>query len=107
MSEPDTPERKYPRKQLEKGIAVAWQGSGGRRVGRAKTLGLGGLYIETNEPSAEGSYLQVLLDTPEGEVRARAVVRKADDGKGMGIQFVGMDQGARSHLYSLLKKLLG
>ena len=98
-------ERKYPRKQLEKGIVVAWQGSGGRHVDRAKTLGMGGLYIETKEPPAAGSYIQVLLDSQEGEVRARAVVRTADAGKGMGIEFVGMDQGARAHLHSLIKKL--
>ncbi|HKW89440.1 MAG TPA: PilZ domain-containing protein [Candidatus Acidoferrales bacterium] len=106
MNDNKSVERKYPRKQLEKGIVVAWQGVGGRHVGRAKTLGMGGLYIETAEPPAPGSYMQVLLDTPEGEVRARAVVRKADIGQGMGIEFVGMDQAARAHLHSLLKRLL-
>lgn len=84
---------------------MAWQGAGGRHVGRAKTLGMGGLYIETGEAPAAGSYIQVLLDTPEGEVRARAVVRAVDTGKGIGIEFVGMDQAARAHLHSLLKKL--
>jgi PilZ domain-containing protein len=106
MSDKNTTERKYPRKQLQKGIAVAWQGSGGRHAGRAKTLGMGGLYIETAEPPAAGSYIQVLLDTQEGEVRARAVVRTADAGRGMGVEFVGMDQAARAHLHSLIKKLL-
>ena len=107
MSENKSTERKYPRKQLEKGIVVAWQSSGGRHLDRAKTLGLGGLYIETKEPPAPGSYIQVLLDTQDGEVRARAVVRTADAGKGMGIEFVGMDQAARAHLHSLIKKLTG
>lgn len=106
MDEKNSKARKYPRKQLEKGIIVAWQNSGGRYVGRAKTLGMGGLFIEANEPPAVGSYLQVLLDTTEGEVRARAVVRAAVAGKGMGIEFVGMDPAARAHLHSLIKKLL-
>lgn len=106
MTEDKSALRKYPRKQLQKGIFVAWQGAGGRHVGRAKTLGMGGLYIETGEPFAAGSYIQVLLDTPEGEVRARAVVRAVDTGKGIGVEFVGMDQAARAHLHSLLKRLL-
>jgi hypothetical protein len=106
MSDKDAAERRYPRKQLQKGIVVAWHGSGGRHVNRAKTLGLGGLYIETNDPPAAGTYVQLLIDTKEGEVRARAVIRNAEPGRGMGVEFVGMDQAARAHLHALIKQLL-
>lgn len=102
----DAAPRRYPRKQLKKGILVAWQGAGARRTDRAKTLGMGGLYIETSEPPAAGTYIQLLVDTPEGEVRARAVVRNAEPGHGMGVEFVGMDQAARAHLHGLIKRLL-
>jgi len=40
MSEKEAPPRRYPRKQLKKGILVAWQGAGGRHTDRAKTLGM-------------------------------------------------------------------
>ena len=106
MTEKKPPPRRYPRKQLQKGMLVAWQGAGARRTDRAKTLGMGGLYIETADPPAAGTFIQLLVDTPEGEVRARAVIRNADPGRGMGVEFVGMDQAARTHLHSLLKRLL-
>lgn len=106
MAEKEPPPRRYPRKQLQKGMLVAWQGAGARRTDRAKTLGMGGLYIETADPPAAGAFIQLLIDTPEGEVRARAVIRNADPGRGMGVEFVGMDQAARTHLHSLLKRLL-
>lgn len=106
MAEKEPPPRRYPRKQLQKGMLVAWQGAGARRTDRAKTLGMGGLYIETADPPAAGTFIQLLVDTPEGEVRARAVIRNADPGRGMGVEFVGMDQAARTHLHSLLKRLL-
>jgi len=106
MPEKEAPPRRYPRKQLQKGILVAWQVAGGRHTDHAKTLGMGGLYIETSEPPAAGTYIQLLVDTPEGEVRARAVVRNADPGRGMGVEFVGMDQAARAHLHGLIKRLL-
>jgi hypothetical protein len=106
MSEKGAAPRRYPRKQLQKGILLAWQAAARRRTDRAKTLGMGGLYIETSDPPAAGTYIQVLIDTKEGEVRARAVVRDADPGRGMGVEFVGMDQAARAHLHSLIKQLL-
>jgi hypothetical protein len=106
MSDTDAKPRRYPRKQLQKGIVLAWQGSGARHVDRAKTLGLGGFYIETSEPAAAGTYIQVLIDTKDGEVRARAVVRTVDAGRGMGIEFVGMNPMARAQLHKLIQQLL-
>ncbi|HEV2490200.1 MAG TPA: PilZ domain-containing protein [Candidatus Acidoferrales bacterium] len=106
MSEKGTAPRRYPRRQLQKGILVAWQAAGGRHTDRAKTLGMGGLYIETSDPPAAGTYIQVLIDTKEGEVRARAAVRGSEPGRGMGVEFVGMDQAARAHLHALIKQLL-
>ncbi|MHB8410888.1 MAG: PilZ domain-containing protein [Candidatus Acidiferrales bacterium] len=91
-------------KTIEEGIPVAWQGAGARRTDRAKTLGMGGLYIETPDPPTAGTYVQLLVDTPEGEVRARAVIRNSDPGCGMGVEFVGMDQAARTQHHSLLKR---
>ncbi|MHB8541293.1 MAG: hypothetical protein ACYDCD_10185 [Candidatus Acidiferrales bacterium] len=77
---------------MQKGILVAWQGPGARHTDRAKTLGMRGLYIETADPPAAGAYIQLLVDTPEGEVSARAVVRNSDPDRGMGVGFVAMDR---------------
>ncbi|MFZ0211281.1 MAG: PilZ domain-containing protein [Candidatus Acidiferrales bacterium] len=98
--------RRHPRAKFKNTFLVAWQGGGRRDANRARNLGLGGIYISTTDPADVGTGLQLLFDTPEGEVRARAVVRSMHLGRGMGVEFIGMDSIARRRLYQLLKRLL-
>jgi len=99
--------RRYPRVQLPKGMLIAWQSSGERIVSRVATLGLGGLFILTPAPPAVGETVKLFFEVPDGEVRARAVVRDAQPGKGMGVEFTAMGYEDRGRLYRLLKRLLG
>ena len=55
-------------------------------------LGLGGLYIRVSEPPPPGTSIQLLLDVPTGEVRARAIVQRSKPKEGMGVKFVAMRQ---------------
>lgn len=98
--------RRYPRVGLPKGILVAWQSGAERIVSRVDTLGLGGLFISTPEPPAVGEIVKLFFEVPGGEVRARAVVRDAQPGKGMGVEFTAMGMEARGRLQRLLKQLL-
>jgi len=50
---------------------------------RIGTLGLGGLFIYTKKSAAVGDVLRLVFDVPGGEVRARAVVRSYEAGRGM------------------------
>ena len=99
--------RRYPRIGLPKGMLIAWQSSGERVVSRVTTLGLGGLFISTPEPPPAGEMVKLFFEVPGGEVRARAVVRDSQQGKGMGVEFTAMGQEARARLHRLLKRLLG
>ena len=67
--------RHYPRFNAPKSTFSAWQSASQRFVSRVATLGLGGLFIRTPEPPAVGTLILLLLDTPEGSIRARAEVR--------------------------------
>lgn len=98
--------RRYPRIGLPKGILVAWQGRAGRVVSRIGTVGLGGLFIYTPEPPPEGEIIKLFFEVPGGEVRARAVVRNAQPGRGMGVEFTAMASDARGRLAQLLRRLL-
>jgi len=97
--------RRYPRVDLQKGITVAWQAKGQRTVSKVITLGLGGVFILTPKPPEVGTLLKLLFQLPGGEVRAVAVVRNARLGKGMGIEFIGMDFSARARLQQVLNQL--
>ncbi len=98
--------RRYPRVGLPKGMLVAWQSTSERVVSRVSTLGLGGLFILTPDPSAVGETIKLFFEVPNGEVRARAVVRNSQPGKGMGVEFTAMGVEARARLHVLLKRLL-
>ncbi len=87
-------------------MLVAWQGSGARKVSRVSTIGLGGIFISTPLPPPVGEPLRLVFDVPSGEVRARAVVRTSEAGRGMGVEFTAMSSEARARLDKLLKLLL-
>ncbi|MGB6545875.1 MAG: PilZ domain-containing protein [Candidatus Acidiferrales bacterium] len=98
--------RRYQRMGLPKGMLIAWQSGGQRTVSRVATLGLGGIFIATRNPPPVGEVLHVIFEVPSGEVRARAVVRDSQPGRGMGVEFTAMSLEARARLDRLLRKLL-
>jgi hypothetical protein len=50
--------------------------------------------------------IQLRFDVPAGEVNARAIVRHARQGEGMGVEFIAISQESRDRLDLLLRKLL-
>ena len=97
--------RRYPRVGLPRGMSVAWQAGGERVVSRIGTIGLGGLFIFTKKSAAVGDVVKLVFDVPGGEVRARAVVRSCQPGRGMGLEFTAMQFEARARLTQLLRRL--
>ena len=97
--------RRYARVPLPKGARVAWEHLGKRKVSTASVLALGGLFISTPEPPPVGDFINLVLEIPGGEVRARALVCDSQPGKGMGIEFTVMGQEARARLSRLMKTL--
>jgi len=75
---------------------VGWKSSGKNCVSQAGSLSLGGLFIQTNNPPAVGSTIELVSNVANGYVRARAVVRRSVANKGMGVQFIQMRSDDRS-----------
>ncbi len=99
--------RRYVRVRLPKGKLVAWEHAGERKVSTASVLGLGGLFISTEEPAPAGDFIKLVFEVPGGDVRARALVCDSQPGKGMGIQFVSMGHEARARLNRLMNAITG
>jgi len=97
--------RRYERVGLPKGMLVAWEHSGIRKVSRVGVLAVGGLFITTPDPPPVGDTIRMIFEVPGGEVRARAVVRDSQRNKGMGVEFTSMGQKARALLNQLMKVL--
>jgi tetratricopeptide (TPR) repeat protein len=81
---------------------VGWEAAGYRTVSHAETLGMGGLFLDTPSPPAEGSFIRLVFGLKTGEVHARAIVRYSSPGNGMGVQFVQMETTDRQRLNQFL-----
>jgi len=107
MTEPSGPnKRRHPRANLTTKLFAAWRSSARKNVARVSSVCLGGLFIREKDPPPAGSTLELLFETPHGEIRARATVRTAVAGRGMGVEFTQMRQEERARLSQMLKKLL-
>ena len=83
--------RVYARLPAPKGTIVAWHSFNKRVVSAVDNLALGGLHIRTPDPPATGTFIQLLLDVPTGEVRARAAVQRSSakqDGRGVSCELL-------------------
>ena len=110
IGEQERKERRYPRVTRATGIWVSWKCNTRRNVSPIRTVGLGGMFIFEDDPLPEGSVLQMVFKVPGGQdkdsVRARAAVRLAEVGRGMGVEFIQMAPTERLRLAQLMKKLL-
>jgi hypothetical protein len=100
------PTRRHPRVKSTKGLLVAWETGSRRAVSRLESLSLGGVFIHTSEPPPVGSMINMLLDMQNGDVRARAIVRRVAPNKGMGIEFISMSPEDRARLNKQLQVIL-
>ena len=97
--------RRYPRVRVPKNALVAWKNGSQKFVSPVENLALGGLFIRTTNPVNSGTMLQLMFNTPQGQVRVRAVVRNVKAGEGMGVAIVSMEQEDRGRVDQWLKQL--
>jgi hypothetical protein len=97
--------RRTPRSKAPNDVLVAWQTGTQKAVSRLDTIALGGLFILTKAPAAKQSMVQLLVEAPTGDVRARAVVRWSKPETGMGVEFVAMAPEDRARLAQFLHRL--
>jgi hypothetical protein len=105
MNESDE-QRRYPRVKPPKSIVAAWQAGTQRGVSFVDSMAIGGLFLRTKERVPLRCLVQVLLDLPVGQVRARAIVRRVRNGHGMALQFIAMGQTDRARLFQQMNALL-
>ncbi len=98
-------QRKFPRISPPRSFVVAWRSGLTRQVSYMDNLALGGLFIRTKQPVPLRSAVQILMDTPDGQIRGRAMVRRVDELQGMALQFIAMDPSDRALLHRELTDL--
>jgi hypothetical protein len=73
---------------------------------RVQDFSVSGALLVTEEPIPVGTRLELLFSVPEGEIRVLAVVRSFTPGRGIGVEFVGMESIAFDLILRLVKRLL-
>jgi hypothetical protein len=73
---------------------------------RVLDFSVSGALIVCEENIPVGTRLDLLFSVPEGEIRVSAAVRSFTPGRGIGVEFVGMDSKAFDLVLKLVKRLL-
>ena len=77
-----------------------------RTTMRIQDFSVSGALLVTEEAIPVGTRLDLLFSLPEGEIRVLAVVRSFTPGRGIGVEFVGMESTAFDLILKLVKRLL-
>ena len=82
--------------------------SGGPKhlAGRFVILGAGGACLELDEPFSIGSLLNLSFTLPQtGErISCRAIVRRAEEGEGVGVEFLDISPQEREHVSACVQR---
>ncbi len=98
-------QRAHPRIKPPPSVLGAWRSGVQRDVSYVESLALGGIFLRTKKKVAIRSLVEVLLDTPQGQVRARGVVRRYQEHYGIAVQFIAMDPEDRGRLVRQIRDL--
>lgn len=86
-------------------IWVYWWCNEHAEASRIRDVSLGGLFIETGRLWAIGSKAKVDFLVQEGQIRAEAVVKHTQSGRGIGLKFIALCDEDRPHLITLMQRL--
>ena len=94
--------RKHPRKPFVTQVGY----HSGTFLGFSRTVGAGGIFIETKEPISVGSKLKLAFNLEDGDpiVRVTAEVRYVVTKLGIGLKFVDISPFDRNRIYAYTTK---
>jgi PilZ domain len=97
--------RRTSRVETPDGVWVYW-GCGRRDdVSRVRNLSPGGLFVETRAANVVGASTKLEFLVQEGQIRAEAIVRHVDSGRGVGLKFTAIRDEDCPHLAALLNRV--
>jgi hypothetical protein len=84
---------------------VYWQCHGREDISSVRDISMGGMFLETPQPKAEGVLTRLHFLVQEGQIRADAVVRHTKSGEGLGLRFIALNEQDGPKLAALLSRL--
>jgi len=97
--------RHYPRVEKPQGVWVYWNYKGRKDTSPVRDLSTGGLFVETEEAPDLDAPIRLDFLVQEGQIRAKAVVRHAKPGNGLGLKFTALTEEDGPRLTALMTRL--
>jgi hypothetical protein len=84
---------------------VSWKVEERSMTSRVLNLSASGALIDSPQPVAVGTPLELLFATKEGQLKVQAVARNFQSGKGLGVKFVGMQTRELQLVLKVVRRL--
>jgi hypothetical protein len=97
--------RSHSRVEALVNVYIFWRSDGREDVATVKNLSFSGLFIETEKSKDPGDAAELHFLVQEGQIRAEAVVRRANPGQGLGLRLMAVDNNDRPRLSELMNRL--
>ena len=88
-------------------VYVYWSSVGYGDTSRVRDLSSRGLFVQTRKSRSVGAKAKLHFLVEEGQIRAEAVVRRVEPGRGLGLQFTAVYEEDRRRLADLMRRLRG
>ena len=98
--------RKNQRIPTPAGLWVSCKFNEHRTTLRVQDFSVSGALLVTEEAIPVGTRLELLFSVPEGEIRILAAARSFTSGRGIVVEFVGMEARSFDLVLKLVKRLL-
>ena len=97
--------RVTPRVDADDAVYAFWYCNGQGDLSHVRNLNLGGIFIEASARNNLGAPVELHFLVSEGQIRAKAVVRHAEPGHGLGLKFTSLNDQDRLRFGALMRRL--
>ncbi|PYT82097.1 MAG: hypothetical protein DMG40_07265 [Acidobacteria bacterium] len=97
--------RRTSRARVGESVYAFWSCDGRENLSRVRDLGLGGVFIECPFEENLDAPVKLHFLADEGQIRANAVVRHVEGGKGLGLKFIAINDQDLQRLAGLIKRV--
>lgn len=87
------------------GVWAIWRCSDREMISAVWNVSPGGLFVEMATLRPVGAKAEVYFLVPEGGIRAEAIVRHVQLGRGLGLKITEIRDADRAHMASLIRRL--
>lgn len=87
------------------GVWAIWRCNDREMISAVWNVSPGGLFVEMATSRPVGAKAEVYFLVPEGGIRAEAMVRHVQLGRGLGLKITEIPNAGRAHMASLIRRL--